>query len=72
MMDQKFKVIADGTIRGTRIFAPNGDDISGTVRAIKIEHEVGQLPLLTMEVYGAEIDVTALGDETRTYTATGK
>ena len=69
----EFRVTDEGKIRGgVKILSPEGEDISTKVRSFEYRHAVGELPVLTLEIIGAEIDVTALEATYRQYAATGK
>lgn len=60
----RFKVVSDGTRRGTKIFAPDGTDISGHVRRydISIFHEAGDIPKLVLEIFSPEVEIVAEAD----------
>lgn len=74
MSEGKYHVTSDGKlIPGVKILDPLGNDITSKVRAFMYRHEVGSPGILTLELFGAEIDVTSFANNTeRTYIATGK
>ncbi len=86
--EQKFKVVIKGNVLGTRVFAPDGSDISNHVRSVEISQKAGELPSVRLEVYKCEVsseiapenvtqqtvvqDVSGFGDEFRVYKAASK
>jgi hypothetical protein len=67
MNEKKWKVVGDGTIRGTQIFDPEGKDISGSVRSFTVTQDASNFPSLTIEVIPAAIDITPINAEYSQY-----
>ena len=60
-MAGRFKVVSDGSRRGTKIFAPDGMEISDQIKSYKIvlEQTAGEIPKLTLEIVCPVVEVTA-------------
>ena len=60
----KFKVVSDGTRTGTKIYAPDGTEISDLVRRydISLSHEAGDIPKLVLEIIRPEVEIVAEAD----------
>lgn len=64
---QGLRITADGSIKGTKIVTPNGEDISASVRSVTFTHQAGEIPTVTLVAFLEEVDVTGLGDEYRRF-----
>ena len=63
MSNKKFKVVADGTYSGVKIFSPEGEDITHKVRSFTVSQTAGDTTKLTLEILMPEVEVLAELDE---------
>ena len=61
------RITSNGSIKGTKIITPNGEDISDSVRSVTFNHRAGEVPTVTLVAFLEEVDVTGLGDEYRKF-----
>jgi hypothetical protein len=54
----RFKLVSDGSIiGGTKIYAPDGTDISGHVRAVEFRAQAGEMPTLLLEILKPIVEI---------------
>lgn len=61
-MAGKYKIIADGSMLGVKIFAPDGTDITGDVCGFSVSQKAGEVAHLTLEFVASafEADISAV------------
>lgn len=71
----KFRIESDGSPVGTRVFDDEtGVDISRMIRSVSWTHKAGELPVLTLEIYPADVHLKAVdpkGIETKIVDVSG-
>lgn len=53
-MPRKVKVVCDGSVYGTRIITPNGDEIAAM--NVRFSHNAGEIPIVTLDLIGVEFE----------------
>lgn len=65
----KVRIEADGTPRGTKIYGPNGDDITHNVTEVSFQHQAHGAPELRI---GIILSPGVIEGEAKIYGANGK
>lgn len=52
----KIKIVADGDVFGTKVYSPDGADITDTVHAVRFSHEAGEIPRAYVEFELVQFD----------------
>jgi len=65
----KVRIEADGHTRGTRIYGPDGDDITSTVTEVSFQHQAYGVPEIKLGIVLSPITIEG---EAKMYGANGK
>ncbi len=57
MMRKRLKIICDGSIGGTRVITPGGEEIMA--RNVRFSHNAGEIPYVTLDLIGIEFEGVA-------------
>ena len=57
MSEGKFKIVSEGRFFDTRVFAPDGSDISKMIKGFKIEETATASATLTLEIAGEAFEI---------------
>jgi len=63
-MDGKYKITADGSMLGVKVFAPDGEEITKKVCGFSVSQKPGEVAHLTLEFLASafEADISAYKD----------